>query len=188
MMMKTAGRIFGVSLLLLTIGFSSVSGQSGAQKGDDEYYDKLGSLDVWTTEGVLRHKYGQYPEFLKVRFGKHSGFDRVVFEVDGDLIGYYVDYGKPPFQAEAGETSVKVRGKAFVEISLYPVSASDKSIAANEKRLAEQNKLKMPLIREAKPVEWFEGELRYVIGLKRQAPFRVHVLSNPTRLVVDFKH
>jgi hypothetical protein len=187
-MMKTAGRIFGVSLLLLTIGILSVSGQSRAQKGGDEYYDKLGSLNVWTTEGVLRHKFGEFPEFLAVRFGKHSGFDRVVFELDGDLIGYYVDYGKPPFQGEASETSVKVRGKAFVEISLYPVGASDEHIQANEKRLTEQNKVKMPLIREAKPVEWFEGELRYVIGLKRATPFRVQVLSNPTRLVVDFKH
>jgi hypothetical protein len=112
----------------------------------------------------------------------------VVFEVDGDLIGYYVDYGKPPFGGEASETSVKVHGKAFVEISLYPVSSSDENIEANEKRLTEQNKVKMPLIREAKPVEWFEGELRYVIGLKRATPFRVRVLSNPTRLVVDFKH
>jgi hypothetical protein len=187
-MMKTAGRIFCVSLLLLTIGFSSVSGQSGAQKDGEEYYDKLGSLDVWTTEGVLRRKFGQFPEFLTVRFGKHRDFDRVVFELDGDLIGYYVDYGKPPFQGEASETTVKVHGKAFVQISLYPISASDENIEANEKRLAGQNKVKMPLIREAKPVEWFEGELLYVIGLKRQAPFRVQVLSNPTRLVVDFKH
>jgi hypothetical protein len=185
-MMKTVGRVFGLTLLLLTMGFSSVAGQSNKQKGD-EYFDKAGSLNVWTTDGVLRQKYGTFPEFLTVRFGKHRGFDRVVFELKGDLVGYFINYGEPPFQAEAGEEVVKVRGKAFVEIELYPVSSSDENIQANEKKLAEQNKLKLPLIRDVEAVEWFEGELRYVVGLNRKTPFRVQVFSNPTRLVVDFK-
>lgn len=186
--MRATGRVFGVVLLLLTVGFSSVSGQSAAQKGEDEYYSESGSLNRWTTEMVLRQKTGYFPEFLTVRFGKHRGFDRMVFEVDSDLIGYLVNYGEPPFRAEAGIENVKVRGKAFVEIALYPVTSSDENIHANEKRLAEQNKLRMPLIKEVKRVQWYEAELRYVVGLKRATPFRVQVFSNPTRLVVDFKH
>lgn len=185
-MIKTAGKALGVALLLM-MGISSAFGQS-AQGSDEEYYDQLGSVNVWTTEAVLRRKFGMYPEFLTIRFGKHRGYDRVVLEVDGDLIGYHVDYGKPPFQAEAGEEIVKVRGKAFVEITLYPVMSSNENIEANEKILAGQNKLKMGLISQAKVVEWFEGELRYVIGLKKRTPFRVQVFSNPTRLVVDFKN
>lgn len=187
-MMKTAGSVFGAGLLLLMIGFSSASGQSNAQKGDEEYYDKAGSLNRWTTDAVLRRKFGMFPEYLTMRFGKHRGFERVVFELKGDLIGYLVNYAEPPFQAEAGEAITKVRGQAFVEIALYPVRSSDENIQANEKLVAEQNKLKKALIREVKTVEWFEGELRYVIGLNRETPFRVQVLSNPTRLVVDFKH
>jgi hypothetical protein len=165
----------------------SVSGQSGRQKKDEEYYSKVGRLNAWTTEPVYRQKYGTVPEFLKVRFGKHRDYDRIVFELDEDLVGYFITYGKPPFQGEASEETVNVRGRAFVEIALYPVISTDENIEANEKILAGQNKLKMPLIREAKPVEWFEGELRYVIGLKKETPFRVQVFSNPARLVVDFK-
>ena len=185
--MKTLGRAAAMFLLLLTIGLPSVSGQSSPQKNGEEYYSQMGRLNAWTTEPVYRQKYGAVPEFLKVRFGKHRGFDRVVFELDEDLVGYFITYGKPPFQGEASEETVKVRGRAFVEIALYPVTSTDENIEANEKILAEQNKLKMPLIREAKPVEWFEGELRYVIGLKKETPFRVQVLSHPARLVVDFK-
>ena len=187
-MMNAAGRVLGVGLLVLTMGFSSMSGQSKAQKGAEEYYGKAGSLNVWTTDNILRQRTGVSPEFRTVRFGSHRGFDRVVFELGGGLIGYFINYGKPPFQAEAGEEIIKVRGKAFVEIELYPVRSSNENIEANTKFVAQQNKLKMPLIREAKVVEWFEGELRLVIGLKRETPFRVQVLSNPTRLVVDFKH
>jgi hypothetical protein len=46
----------------------------------------------------------------------------------------------------------------------------------------------MPLIKEVKRVQWYEAELRYVVGLKRAAPYRVQVFSNPARLIVDFKH
>jgi hypothetical protein len=189
MMGKTA-RVFGLVLLLLATGFSSVSAQSAAQKGEDEYYSQLGSLNRWTTDEVLRQKTGhRVPEFLKVSFGKHRGFDRMVFEADSDFIGYLVSYGEPPFRAEAGVETVKVRGKAFVEIALNPVTqSSDKNIQASEKRLAEQNRLGMPLIKEVRRVQWYEAELRYVVGLKRAAPFRVRVFSNPARLVVDFKH
>jgi hypothetical protein len=187
-MTKMIGKVLGVGLLALMMGFSPVIGQSTGQSKAEEYFDKLGSLNVWTTDDVLRRKFGRFPEYLTVRFGKHNGFDRVVFELEGDLIGYYITYGKPPFQSEAGEEIVKVHGKAFVEISLYPVSSSDENIEANERRAIQQNKLKMNLIREVKTVEWFEGEIRYVLGLKRRTPFRVQTFSNPTRLVVDFKH
>ena len=182
------GKIFTVALLAFVVGLSSVQAQQGGHSGAEEYYDKLGDLNVWTTDDVLRRKYGQFPEYLKMRFGSHDGFDRVVFQVDGDLIGYYITYGKPPFQGEASEEIVRVRGKAFVEISLYPVVSSDENITANERYAIRQSKVKMPIIRQVRQVEWFEGELRYVFGLNRRRPFRVQVFSNPTRLVVDFKH
>jgi len=185
--MKTLGRASAVFLLLLTMGLCYAAGQSNPQKKDQEYYSRQGRLNTWTTEPVYRQKFGTAPEFLKVRFGQHKGFDRIVFELDEDLVGYFITYSKPPFQGEASEEVVKVRGRAFVEIALYPVVSTDENILANEKILAERNKAQMSLIREAKPVEWFEGELRYVIGLKKETPFRVQVLSNPARLVVDFK-
>ena len=186
--MKAAGKMLSAVLLLMAVGFSHVFGQSNSPPRGEEFLDKAGNLNVWTTESVLRQKTGQYPEFLTVRFGTHKGFDRVVFELKGDLVGYFINYGKPPFQSEDGGRRTRVRGKAFVEIELYPVKSWDENIEANEKVLIEQNKVWMPLIREVKPVEWFEAELRYVVGLKKETPYRVQVLTNPTRLIIDFKH
>jgi hypothetical protein len=182
-------KILGIALLTFVAGLSSTQAQQGGQSGaGEEYFERLGSLNVWTTDDVLRRKYGRFPQYLTMRFGTHDGFDRVVLEVKGDLIGYYVNYGKPPFQSEAGDEIVRVRGKAFVEISLYPVVSSDENIEANERFAVQQSKVRMPVIRQVRQVEWFEGEIRYVFGLNRRTPFRVQVLSNPTRLVVDFKH
>src|SRR4030095_3776017 len=116
------------------------------------------------------------------------GFDRVVFDLKGDLASYYITYSKPPFQAEDGEKIIKVHGKAFVEISLYPVSSTNENIEHNDKLVQEQQRLQMPVIREVKTVEWFEGEVRYVFGLNKRTPFRVQVLYDPLRLVVDFRN
>jgi hypothetical protein len=81
--MKTAGRLLGLGLLLLAVGFSSVSGQSRTQTDGKQYLSEIGSLNLWTTDTVYRQKLGHIPEFLTVRFGKHRGFDRMVFEVKG---------------------------------------------------------------------------------------------------------
>jgi hypothetical protein len=32
-----------------------------------------------------------------------------------------------------------------------------------------------------------EGEIEYLIGVSKRTPFRVLALSNPTRLVIDYK-
>ena len=34
----------------------------------------------------------------------------------------------------------------------------------------------------------FEGIQNFLIGIKAKKPFRVRELSNPVRLVIDFKH
>ncbi|HKQ99341.1 MAG TPA: hypothetical protein VJT09_01635 [Pyrinomonadaceae bacterium] len=175
-------------LLLLILSVSPAAGQSRAQNKAEEYYSIEGDVNVWTTAPVLRQKTGMSPELLKMRFGRHRDFDRIVYELDGEPIGYYITYSEPPFQGEASEDVTKVRGKAFVEIALYPVVASDENLNASERLLAQQNKIRMPLIREVQTIEWFEAELRHVVGLRRRTPFRVQVFSNPTRLVVDFRH
>ena len=186
-MRRALCKVFGVGLLVLTAGVWSVLGQTGSRDDGAGYYNREGRLNVWTTGEVLRQKTGQSPEFLRTRFGRHGGSERIVFELRGDLIGYHVAYGRPPFQAEDGGRVVKVRGRAFVEITLYPVTSSDENIEANERMLLRQHQVKTALIAEVKPVEWFEGELRHVVGLRRRAPFRVRTLSNPTRLVVEFR-
>lgn len=189
--MKTTGRVLSFSLLMLMAGFSSVWAQSEIKTDKEGYYESTGRLNTWTTEGVYRRSFDGDGEFLTMSFGKHDGFDRVVFEFKGNqgkLMGYSVSYTDPPFQAEDSDKIVKVHGRAFVWITLYPISTTDENVEANDRIAQQQSKISMPLISEVKHVEWFEGELSYVFGLKRRTPLRVQVFSNPTRLVVDFKH
>jgi hypothetical protein len=43
-------------------------------------------------------------------------------------------------------------------------------------------------VRDIKTVDWFENFFSFAVGLKAKKAFRVRELSNPTRLVIDFKH
>lgn len=178
MHMKMIGSFLAAVLLTIWFGGGAASAQD-----KDEYRYTLGRWNVWTTEEVLFQKTGYSPELKKIRFGRHKNFDRVVFEMEGDFLGYYISYQKPPFQGEASEEETKVRGKAFVQIGLYPISASEENI-----KFAEKFTARSQLVKDVQMYEWFEGELGYVFGLNKRTPYRVQVLSRPTRLVVDFKH
>src|SRR3954454_15951342 len=122
-MTQMISRALAAGLLLLGLGFSSFAGQVNAQGKAEEYYSQEGRLNVWTTEAVLRQKAGR-PEFVTMRFGKHDGFDRVVFELKGEWGGYHVTYDSPPFDTDGDTSDIKVRGKAFVRVSLYPVGST----------------------------------------------------------------
>jgi hypothetical protein len=45
----------------------------------------------------------------------------------------------------------------------------------------------MPVIQEIKNSDFFEGYLAFAVGLKARTVYRVRQLSNPARLVIDFK-
>jgi hypothetical protein len=182
-MMKMVGRMLSVGFLLLMLGISHAEAQSNAQ-GKSQGYSE-GQLNVWTTERVLRETSGG-GDFLRMRVGKQKGFDRVVFEMNGTLPKWYVTYEKPPFETY-GDQYVKLRGKAFVHVSIYMVRYTDENREANERLEREQNNRKWPHIREVKTSSFFEGEIEYLIGLRKRTPFRVLALSNPTRLVIDFR-
>lgn len=182
-MMKMIGRILRAGFLLLMLGIWPAQAQSNAQGKYDGYSE--GHLNLWTTETVLRENLGG-GDFLRMRIGKQKGFDRVVFEMDGTLPKWYVRYEKPPFETY-GDQYMKLRGKAFVHVSIYMVRYTDENREANESLERRQNKIRWPVIREVKTSSFFEGEIEYLIGVSKRTPFRVLALSNPTRLVIDFK-
>ncbi|HYJ45148.1 MAG TPA: hypothetical protein VEV81_00945 [Pyrinomonadaceae bacterium] len=182
-----AGKLFGVGLLLFILGTGLFAGQWEVRAQTQEGYTYAqGDLNVWTTDTVLWQKSGDAPELVAMRFGKHRGYDRVVFEMDGEFAGYHVTY-EEPFLRDGEGPDPKVRGKVFAKIALYPIYSTEEKVEAYDRIAARQDRRGMPVIRGIKQLEWFEGELSYVIGLRRRTPFRVQVFSNPTRLVVDFK-
>lgn len=149
-------------------------------------YENKGSLKTWTTRTVSRAKKYETVEFVKMKVGKNQGYDRVVFEFKGDLPNYEVNYVKPPIPFSETNEYVKIKGKAFVEVSFSLVPYPD-APPENYKLQFLEKELKMPVIQEIKNSDWFEGSLAFAIGLRAKKLYRVEELSNPARLVVDFK-
>lgn len=155
----------------------------------------VGKLNRWTFNKISsREKDDEIlPVAYKMRVSKNKGFDRVVFEFEEkEVPEYTVYYTKPPILLDASHIEnpskptadeiIKVKGKAFVIISFALGFEVTKTGA---KFPAEQI---FPVLQDVQPVDWFENFFTFAAGLKAKKPFRVQELSNPTRLVVDFKH
>jgi hypothetical protein len=152
-----------------------------------QLYENKGSVNAWTNKPVSRGKKYENTGFVQVKVGKHTGYDRVVFEFKGDLPNYTVNYVKPPiWLGESGE-KVKISGKAFVEVSFYAVGTPESGDFPDELLEFPKEKLNLPIVNEIKMSNWWEGVLSLAVGLKAKKLYRVRELSNPARLVVDFK-
>src|SRR5260370_25055613 len=110
--MKNPGRVLAAGFLLLTIGFSSVHGQWKAIDSDIDCSNQNGRFNVWTIHCFSREAGSRAPELLGVRIGKHNGFDRIVFDLKGELEGYTVKYEKPPISWYGDGETINVKGKA----------------------------------------------------------------------------
>ncbi|HEX9960386.1 MAG TPA: hypothetical protein VGB00_05610 [Pyrinomonadaceae bacterium] len=176
--MKIYQRLVIVSFLLSIVFTVAAAAQ---------IYENKGSVNVWTSKPVSRGKKYENTKFVQLKVGKHSGYDRVVFEFKGDLPNYTVNYVKPPiWLGESGE-KVKISGKAFVEVSFYAVGTPENGDFPDELLEFPKEKLNMPVVNEIKMSNWWEGVLSLAVGLKAKKLYRVQELSNPARLVVDFK-
>ncbi|MBD0373219.1 MAG: hypothetical protein ICV60_20440 [Pyrinomonadaceae bacterium] len=181
------GKAFGVGLLWLAIGLSSALAQSYSQR-DQDYYRGRGESSAWGTDAAVRQRSGGGSLGVKrVRIERRAGYDRLVFEFDAGAPNYWVHYEDPPIQLYSGEV-VKVRGKAFIEVSLSPILYSKKNYNTPVVRLKRgRTPLRTTLVSDVWSMGWFEGEMIYAVGLNARRPFRVRMLSNPARLVIDFK-
>ncbi|MEE6272970.1 hypothetical protein V2J56_06370 [Georgenia sp. MJ206] len=121
-----------------------------------------------------------------VRIGRHDGFDRVVFDLEGSgTPGYRVEYVEEAIQDGSGNV-VEVDGDAILAVVItgtrYPDEGEDFVAPATYEADGAEN------IEEVRLDGTFEGMTQGFIGLDSQVPFRVFTLSDPVRLVVDVAH
>ncbi|WP_223641580.1 hypothetical protein [Corallococcus sp. EGB] len=143
---------------------------------------------AWTTATVQKPR-GEPPSITlrAVRTGTHADYDRTVFEFDGPrLPGYQLGYVKTPVQQCGSGDDVALPGEAALEARFTPARAHDDQGQAT----VAQRTLKpaLPSVLQLERVCDFEGEVTWVLGTARRAPFRVMELTNPTRLVLDVQH
>lgn len=120
-----------------------------------------------------------------VRVGRHTGYDRVVWEFKGPgAPTYRVQYVDVPTGDASGDP-VAVEGDAFIEVLVTSVTMTD--AGASRPTDPSAASLAGTVVAEAKPITGgFEGYGQTFIGVRdRQRPFKVMALSGPTRLVVD---
>ncbi|NOK17526.1 AMIN-like domain-containing (lipo)protein [Corallococcus carmarthensis] len=143
---------------------------------------------AWTTAAVEKPR-GEPPAITlrSVRTGTHADYDRTVFEFDGPrLPGYHLGYVKTPVQQCGSGDDVKTPGEAALEVRFTLARAHDDQGQAT----VAQRTLKpaLPSVLALERLCDFEGEVTWVLGTTRRAPFRVLELTNPTRLVLDVQH
>ena len=124
------------------------------------------------------------------RIGAHEGFDRVVWEYAGDgTPGWRVGYTDDPRRQGSGHV-VDLPGDATLEVLLLGVGYPMDGPAGFEpyegpQRLASAD---TTVVTEVEVGGSFEAQQDGFVGVTSERPFRVTLLEDPTRVVLDVAH
>ena len=129
-----------------------------------------------------------YGPLAGVRAGTQPCFDRLVLDVTATS-GYHVRYVPEVFEDPTGNP-VPLRGGAFLQVIAENPAHDDAGnptyLPANRAELVDVTGL--PTLRQVAWPGSFEGQTGLGVGVRARLPFRVLVLSDPPRLVVDVAH
>jgi hypothetical protein len=123
------------------------------------------------------------PMLVAARAAAHDQFDRIVFEFDGPLPGYKVEYLDPPVTQCGSGDVVELPGDAWLSVRLFPANAHTEagkpSIAARDQAFSGINLKRLKLICD------FEAVVEWIAAVGTPKQFRVLELKAPDRLVID---
>ena len=129
-----------------------------------------------------------------VQVARHEGYDRVVFTFSNHVPGAQVGYIAKPVKADGSGQDVPVPGSFVIGVRMDPASGVDLA-ATSEPQGYKQTYLGPKRINAGTPevtevVESgdFEAVLNWAIGTQDKVNFRVLVLTDPARLVVDLQN
>jgi hypothetical protein len=127
-----------------------------------------------------------------VRSGRHTCYDRLVLDVDGEFHGYTVRY-VDQVRADGSGAVVPTAGGARLQVVAVAPAYDDRGRAtytpANRSRLTDVTGYST-----FRQVTWagsFEGRTTVGLGVRARLPFRVLTLAGPgdsSRLVIDVAH
>ncbi len=139
------------------------------------------------TVGIVEEKRNGAPATLRsLRSARHEGYDRVVFEFEGDVPGYHLEYIDRPVRACGSGDVVPVAGDGWLEVRLSPANAHDES--GKPTVSPAETDAGLPTVKELQRTCDFEAVTTYVLGVGSPNPYRVLSLEDPPRLVVDVRH
>jgi hypothetical protein len=131
---------------------------------------------------------GAFLSPVNMRFGVHDGYDRIVLDLEGSgLPGWLSRYVDVP-RAEGSGEPVDLDGAAYLQTTVkgvvYPTEAGAKEYVGPMRF----QPASAGVIEEVVYGSIFEGQVDVYIGLSSKQPFRVFLLENPTRVVIDIYH
>ncbi|GAA1577781.1 hypothetical protein GCM10009789_34070 [Kribbella sancticallisti] len=145
----------------------------------------------WGSLPEANSRYGTAP-LVDVRTGRHTCFDRLVFDIAGKAPGYSARYVTNVYQDGSGQL-VPLRGGAKLELVLRAPAYNDAGRStytpANRRELT--NVTGYTTFRQVAYAGSFEGQTTVGLGVRARLPFRVFTLAGPgthSRVVVDVAH
>ena len=119
---------------------------------------------------------------VAITAGHHSGYDRVVFRFSGPLparrtVGYV-----PRLVADPSGRPVAIAGQRILQVTFAPAVARR---GAEPSGAPQRVAFALPEVMSAVRSGEFEAVVSYGLGLAGRAPFHVHTVANPSRLVID---
>lgn len=124
-----------------------------------------------------------------VRVAAHDGFDRVVFDVEGEGDpGWSVRYVDEARAAGSGQP-IDVEGEAILSVALRHL-AYPADLPEGIDRWDEERREGPPggVIEEVVSGTLFEGVQTFYVGLSGQHPYVIERFRSPTRVVIDVVH
>ncbi|MEU4291801.1 hypothetical protein AB0E63_26535 [Kribbella sp. NPDC026596] len=127
-----------------------------------------------------------------VRTGRHSCFDRVVFDISGKPPGYTVRYASEVFYTHTNRP-MPLRGGAQLEFAIdgNEVDATGRPAFQPPNELEVADVTGYRTLRQVASGGSAEGFTVFGIGVRARLPFRVFTLAGPgsgSRLVIDIAH
>ncbi len=127
-----------------------------------------------------------------VRVAAQSGYDRVVFEFEGDgLPGYAVAYVDGPVTADPSGAPVDLGGAEALSVRMEPASGVVQTQDEARESYTGPDRLAGPpggVVTEVVRTGDFEAVANWVVATRTRAPFRVTTLTGPARLVIDIRN
>jgi hypothetical protein len=120
-----------------------------------------------------------------IRVGRHEGYDRVVFEFDGaGTPGWDVRYTEQPSRQGSGER-VDLAGNAALQVTItgvgYPYDTGIEEYSGPRPPSADGTEVVTEVFFDGT----FEGVTAALVGTESEVPFRVYLLQDPARVVLD---
>lgn len=127
--------------------------------------------------------------FTDVRVARQAGYDRIVWEfAGGGTPGWTIGYVPEATGQGSGEI-IPLAGSAVLSVDItnvgLPGDVTVPSGVTGYAGPAEVVPTGTTTVRQVHPGSVFEGHVDSFVGTTSEAPFRVSLLSDPTRLVVD---